>query len=374
MSSWFIGSDLEGNVGLQTDALKAIIAGIRSSSLWIALAIAVILLVIGLIVNLKFKDKFRNFLTIAISIPVGFSVALVSVLLVLQIGRLELKGELNLNFYLWLGFASLVVLSAITLAVMKIFKSKLFKPFAIGLALLSVAYMIVLLFLYPTEDGYAPINGSDALFIILSVALVLLLIALTFIFDRKSSKENNTKSLTYAGICIAVSYALSYIKLFDGPQGSSVTLLSMLPILLYSYMFGTKKGVIAGLVYGILQALQDPQIYQPLQVMLDYPIAFAGLGLAGMFKNNKLFKGKKILEFVFGIFVAGLFRYVAHVLSGYFVFYSYAEWAGMSDPLLYSIVYNTGVLIDMALDLVAGFLLLSSKTMMHQIQSVSPLE
>lgn len=374
--SWFTKED-PALAGELSTILKGTIECIRDFSLWVALALAVVLIAVGILINLKFKDKFRTFLTVAISVVVGFSLTLISVLLFLQISRLAIKNELTTNFYLLVGFASLLLIGAITLALLKVFKCKLFKIFLAIFALLFLAFVIVLCVVLPTEDGFAPLGGNG-LFVTLSVLLILVIAVCAFLFDNKNSTTNNTKALTYAGICIAISYALSYIKIFDGPQGSSITLASMLPVMLYSYIFGTKRGVLAGLVYGSLQALQDPQIYQPLQVLLDYPIAFASLGLAGSFRGKKFLKGNAVLEFILGIIFAGVLRYVAHVLSGYFVFYSYATYSDsvalQNSPLLYSLVYNSAVLIDALIDVFVGAFLLSSKSMRHQIELINALE
>ncbi len=373
LQKWFLeNTDLSPSQ--QTDALKGVIESIRNFSLWLFLALAVILIATGLFINFKFREKFLNYLKIAISITVGFALSLIAILLFLQISRMSMKGEINLNFWLWLGFATVTVVSTVTIALLKSINYKYFKAVAISLCAILLAYAVVLLFLYPTENGFEPLHGKG-LYFTLSALLVVLILVLTFIFD-KNSNVNNTRALTYAGICIAIAYALSYIKIFDGPQGSSVTLASMLPIMLYAYVFGAKRGVLAGLVYGVLQCLQDPQIYEPLQVMLDYPIAFACLGLAGIFKNTRLFSKNKILSFLLGIALAGTLRYCAHLLSGYFVFYSYATWSDslllQTSPFLYSLVYNTGVLIDTAIDVAVGFALFSSKSMLSQIENINP--
>ncbi len=351
----------------QTDALKAVIAGIGDFALWASIALAVILIATGIIVNFKFRDKFAGFLKIAIALTVGFAVSLVGVLLYFQITRLSMKGEIGLNFWLWVGFASLVVIAVTVCALLKAFNNKHFKYFAIGFATAVLAYVIVLLCLFPTD---LEVQGSKALYIALAILLIGAIIVLAIIFDRKNGSANNTRALTYAGICIAISYALSYIKIFDGPQGSSITLASMLPIMIYSYIFGAKKGVLAGAVYGVLQCLQDPQIYEPLQVLLDYPIAFSAIGLAGIFNGAKFLKGNKLFEIVLGAIVGGFARYFASVLSGYFVFYS---WSTMDSSLLYSIVYNSAILIDAVICAVVGALLFSSKAMVRQIDLINPV-
>ena len=72
--------------------------------------------------------------------------------------------------------------------------------------------------------------------------------------------QNKTKSLVYGALCIALSFALSYVKLFSMPMGGSVTLCSMLPLMFYSYRFGLSKGLLAGLAYGLLQLIQKPEL------------------------------------------------------------------------------------------------------------------
>ena len=107
-----------------------------------------------------------------------------------------------------------------------------------------------------------------------------------------------------------------------------------------------------------------------MQVLIDYPIAFSALGLAGIAKNFRFLKGNMIAEFVVGMTIACLFRYFAHVLSGYFVFYVYAP-EGMNF-LAYSLLANCYVMFDLAIDIAAGVLLFSSKSMRKYVSSINP--
>ena len=230
------------------------------------------------------------------------------------------------------------------------------------------AYVVVLLCVLPTVgDDYNPQNNAG--YYIFSFALIAAIIVLAFLFDRREGAASQTKSLAYAGVCVALSFALSYVKFFSLPMGGSVTLASMLPLMLYAYVFGAKKGVFAGVIYGVLQFIQSPQIYQPMQVLLDYPIAFSAIGLAGIAKNFKFLKGNMIAELVVGMTIAVLFRYAAHVISGYYVFYT---WSTMDNTFLYSVAYNSFTLVDLAIDIVAGVLLLSSKSMRKYVRSINP--
>ena len=89
--------------------------------------------------------------------------------------------------------------------------------------------------------------------------------------------------------------------------------------------------MLTGAAYGVLQLLIEPYIYFPLQVLVDYPLAFGALGLSGCFSKSKhgLVKG-----YLFGV----LARYVFAVISGWLFFGEYA-WDGWA-ALPYSLVYN----------------------------------
>jgi thiamine transporter len=197
---------------------------------------------------------------------------------------------------------------------------------------------------------------------VLSIVAILLIFGLSRFDNQKL--YFNSRSLAYAGICTAMSYALSYIKLWDMPQGGSVTLVSLLPLMLYSYIFGARKGVFVGFTYGVLQALQDPWLIHPAQFLLDYPLAFSAVGLAGLFKNIQGFRKFPKLNFALGGILAGCMRFICHVLSGTFAFEAYA--AGQ-NPWLYSLAYNAYVFVDISLVIVAGIFVLSSTSFLKTI-------
>lgn len=141
-----------------------------------------------------------------------------------------------------------------------------------------------------------------------------------------------THELTMAALCIGLAFLLSFIKIFSMPMGGSITPASMLPLLAFSYIYGVKKGLLAGLVYGILQFIQSPVVLAPMQVLLDYPLAFGALGLAGLAKNSV----------VPGIIYGCAGRFVCSWLSGWVFFAEYAP-EGMPG-WLYSLGVNGGVI------------------------------
>ena len=163
-------------------------------------------------------------------------------------------------------------------------------------------------------------------------ALLLALLACIFFFTGKSGKNRmGTRELMFCAMAIALSTATSFIKFANLPFGGSVTLFSMLFVSLTGYFYGPKTGLTAGVAYGVLQLLFNPYVLFPMQLVMDYILAFGALGLSGLFAGAKrgLLKG-----YLIGIFG----RYVFTVLSGWIFFAEYA-WEGW-HPLPYSLVYN----------------------------------
>lgn len=188
---------------------------------------------------------------------------------------------------------------------------------------------------------YVPTTLGNVLLVIIIAALLIGAILFAKHYAAKQNTEaGNTagksgkltvKQLAFCAMSLALGTLLSEIKIIDFPWGGSATLLSMLVICLPGYLFGLGAGLMTGVAYGVLQILIDPYILFPLQLVVDYLLAFGALGLSGLFANSKngLLKG-----YLVGI----LSRYVFVVLSGWIFFAEYA-WEGWS-PLPYSLVYN----------------------------------
>ncbi len=180
------------------------------------------------------------------------------------------------------------------------------------------------------------------------VAVLAILAAGLFVIARQKVKWT-PKLLAYAALAIALAFVLSCVRLWRMPQGGTVTPSSMLPMMLFSYAFGVGPGLVASLAYGHLQAIQDPYIVGFWQFLLDYPIAFGVMGLMGLFAG----KQNKWLLFV-GIGVVSVLRMIFHTLSGVLFF---AEYAGDMNPWIYSLGYNSFVLVDAAICVVVALLI-----------------
>ena len=190
----------------------------------------------------------------------------------------------------------------------------------------------------------------------IAIAALAALAALLLAVSRKQQKWT-AKMIANGALAIALSFVLSCIRLYRMPTGGSVTLASMLPLMLFSVSYGVGPGLLAGLAYGLLQYLQGGWWLNVWQFILDYLLAFAALGLAGI-AHNKSDKWMYI-----GIPVAALGRAVSAILAGLMWVAGSAPEdlvigsTQFSSPLLYSIVYNGTYLVpDTLICLVLAFL------------------
>ena len=242
---------------------------------------------------------------------------------------------------------------------------------AIALCIIAAIICVALIGKYYVDnikgdDYYSPYLKKAPLYIS-AIVLLAAIIGLTFLFGRKENFKFDSRSVAFGAVCIAMSFALSYVRLFKLPQGGSVTLASLLPIMLFSYIFGVKKGLLVGLIYGVLQAIQDPYIIHPMQFLLDYPIAFSAIGLSGAFAKFDVFKKLPQVSLLLGGILASALRFLAHFLSGVCAFGTYAHDAGQNNIYIYSLAYNSFVFVDIAIVLAVGMLLFSSKAFMNEV-------
>lgn len=170
---------------------------------------------------------------------------------------------------------------------------------------------------------------------IVTITAIIIFFALILIPSRqeKENKSNRTdaKTVTISALLAALALGLGQLKLFEMPFGGTVTVFSMLPLALCGYFLGTRRGVICGIVVGLLNLLFNPYVIHPVQLLVDYPFAFGALGLAGVFKDKKngLAKG-----YLLGLFA----RYICAVISGIVFFGSYAPEG--FNAVTWSLWYN----------------------------------
>lgn len=164
-------------------------------------------------------------------------------------------------------------------------------------------------------------------------------------------KQSRVRTAVEIGLTIALSAVLGLLTVWQMPQGGSISLV-MLPLFVLALLRGPTVGLAAGALYGVVDFMIKSYYFHPVQVLLDYPVAFAACGLAGLFavswarlSSDGRYGTAFIRAAVPGIAIGAVGRYAAHVLSGLVFFASYAREAGQA-PLIYSAVYNSFVLIS----------------------------
>ena len=155
--------------------------------------------------------------------------------------------------------------------------------------------------------------------------LGLIVLILAYLYIKKVKLD--TRLITQIGIALALATILKILKLYHLPQGGSITLGSMIPIILVSFIYSPAVGYLTGFLYGIINLILGPYILHPVQVLFDYPLPFMALGLAGYFHN-----------YIVGTIVAVFGRFICHFISGAVFFGSYAP--PDVSPWLYSLVVN----------------------------------
>lgn len=180
-------------------------------------------------------------------------------------------------------------------------------------------------------------------------------------------KNNKVRILVEGAVMVALAFVLSMVKIFKLPWGGSITLLSMLPIVIYSIRNGAKCGLAASFVYALTQFLDGvvgdglfawglSPLNLVLCIFLDYIGAFTVLGLAGMFRKSEM-KG-----WIGGAVSVISIRYLLHTTSGAVVFHStgmlWESLGEIANPWLYSAIYNACYMLpEMILTTVGAVLL-----------------
>ena len=149
-----------------------------------------------------------------------------------------------------------------------------------------------------------------------------------------------TKILTETSVVVALSVILKDVlpPIYSLPQGGSITVAGMVPLLWFSLRRGPRFGSFAGFVYGLVHMSLGGYVIHPVQALLDYPLAFAALGLAGLFKKHPLVG--------VGVAIAG--RFVSSFLSG-IIFFTGLTLEGAVASAIYNGTYLLGEFVISAI-------------------------
>ena len=170
---------------------------------------------------------------------------------------------------------------------------------------------------------------------------------------------------------VALATVLSFIKIYRLPLEGEITLLSMLPICLFSIRWGIGWGFVGSGLYALIQAgIYLPTVMSwgltPLALIgclvFDYLLAYSILGIAGMFRKFGTWGN------IGGIALALILRFASHLVSGTLIF---GEWMpdGWGNPFIYSLAYNGSFMLpELVLTAVAAFFLMKIPAVMKKPQ------
>lgn len=163
-------------------------------------------------------------------------------------------------------------------------------------------------------------------------------------------RTERVRTLVEMALCVGLAAVLSLWKvtLPWNIAGGSISL-AMLPIFVIALRRGLTAGVVTGLLYGIVDYMLEPWFVHPVQVVLDYGVAFAGCGLAGIGARSVASASVRLQSWRVSLLTAGwvgiggLARFGASVASGV-VFFGADAPAGQ-PVLVYSLLYNSSYLL-----------------------------
>jgi thiamine transporter len=136
--------------------------------------------------------------------------------------------------------------------------------------------------------------------------------------DRKQMRIKKINVITECGVLLAAAIAFSHFKLYQLPSGGSISI-GIIPLLMISARHGAGTGSICGMLMGLLLLMNRPFIVHPLQFLLDYPLAYASLGVAGFFVWDSPLKATSATT------LANILRLLFHVIAGAVFFVSNKE-------------------------------------------------
>lgn len=180
-------------------------------------------------------------------------------------------------------------------------------------------------------------------------------------------KNEKVLTLVEGAVMVALATVLSFIKIIHLPWGGSITLLSMLPIVVFSIKRGIGHGLAASFAFSLIQFGQGcteglfgwglTPVALVACIFIDYIFAFTVLGFAGMFRKHGM------PGMIGGTVLAMVLRLACHYTSGVLIFGSFGElWNGLTvnEPWLYSLLYNGAYMLPEIVFTTVGVIILLS--------------
>lgn len=185
-------------------------------------------------------------------------------------------------------------------------------------------------------------------------------------------KRGTLRKIAESGVLLGLGLVLSMIKITLNPNGGSITVVSMLPIVILACKYGPMWGMLCGMVHGIIQVIEGGGFAPPVQTvggyitvfLLDYLLAWAAVGLiAGLLRSCT----KKVqVAIALGSFFGIMGRFLCSFVSGIVIWSAYAP-EGQS-VVVYSFVANAMLMIpEMVITAIVGYGIFRVPVMQKQL-------
>ncbi len=179
---------------------------------------------------------------------------------------------------------------------------------------------------------------------------------------NKLSKNKKIRRLAESAIMLALSAILAEVAVIKLGFGGSVTLFSQLPVVVISYRYGVKWGILTGFALSCIQLLFGLENFSYVSgiaayiilLFADYIIAFTSLGLGGLFRGKVK---NQAVSLALGGALVSVIRFVCHFVSGVTI---WQEYAGDMPVWKYSLTYNGGYMLPELILTVIGALVVGS--------------
>jgi thiamine transporter len=212
-----------------------------------------------------------------------------------------------------------------------------------------------------TDTSYEPYSYYPTAAGNIALVLIILLLLFAMLAFSGTGKKMQAKQLAFSALAMTLAVVTSLYTVVEFPFGGSITLFRMFFICLIGFLYGTRAGILTGVAYGLLDFILGPYVIHPVQLLLDYPVAFGFLGLAGLYRQSKYGMIKGYLLGVFG-------RYLCHVITGVIFF---SEYAGEQNPLIYSIGYNASYIVPEAIATVLILLIPAVRSGLSEVKKMA---
>lgn len=154
--------------------------------------------------------------------------------------------------------------------------------------------------------------------------------------DKAQTRPPKVLAEIAVATALAVVLGLFKLKLPHLLYGGSISL-HALPIFMVAIRHGVRPGIMTGIAYSAVNFALGPFFLHPLQVLLDYPLAFGALGIAGMPRSPTR------SAVALAVVMASAARFGMHFASG-MLYFGHLAPEGTS-VWQFSILYNASYIV-----------------------------